>query len=317
VSAPDPVLIVGSMAFDDLELPTTKAENVVGGAATYAALSASLFTVPRVVAVVGHDFPAEVLSDLERRGIDTRGIERADGPTFRWAGRYSEHLDSRVTLDTKLNVFADFRPRLPEHYRQTPAVLLGNIHPALQLEVLDQLERRPRLVVADTMNFWIEGERPTLQRLLSRVDTLVINDEELRLLASEHSIRKAARAVLAMGPERLVCKLGEHGSMLFDAAGIFCAPPYPLERAIDPTGAGDTFAGALVGYLCQTSISDPASLRRALLVASAVASFTVEDVGTRRLAALERDEMAARVAELEDMVRYPTTGALSSVKNDR
>jgi sugar/nucleoside kinase (ribokinase family) len=250
-----------------------------------------------------------VLADFERRGIDTEGIERAEGQTFRWAGRYSEHLESRVTLDTQLNVFADFRPRLPERYRQTPAVLLANIHPSLQLDVLDQLTARPRLVVADTMNFWIEGQRATLLRLLGRVDTLVINDEELRLLAGEHSLRKAARAVLGMGPSRLVCKRGEHGSTLFDETGIFCAPPYPLERAIDPTGAGDTFAGALVGYLCRAESLDDATLRRALLVASAVASFTVEDVGTRRLAAVDQPEVAARVAELESMVRYPAGGA--------
>jgi len=312
MNAPDPALIVGSMAFDDLELPTSTARDVVGGAATYAALSASLFTRPRVVAVVGHDFPREVLEDFERRGMDTSGIERADGQTFRWAGRYSEHLDSRVTLDTQLNVFADFRPRLPERYRQSRAVLLANIHPSLQLSVLDQLTVRPRLVVADTMDFWIERERATLERVLGRIDTLVINDEELRLLAGEHSIRKAARAVLRMGPSRLVCKRGEFGSLLFDEQGIFCAPPYPLEHAIDPTGAGDTFAGALVGYLCRADALDGATLRRALLVASAVASFTVEDVGTRRLAALDEPGMNARVAELESMVLYPATAVRSA-----
>jgi sugar/nucleoside kinase (ribokinase family) len=261
------------------------------------------------VAVVGSDFPPEVLADLDHRGIDTEGIEHADGQTFRWAGRYSQDLESRVTLDTQLNVFADFRPRLPERYRQTRAVLLANIHPSLQLSVLDQLTARPRLVVADTMNFWIERERATLERVLARVDTLVINDEELRLLAGEHSIRKAARTVLGMGPSRLVCKRGEYGSMLFDETGIFCAPPYPLEHAIDPTGAGDTFAGALVGYLCRVPSLDDATLRRALLVASAVASFTVEDVGTRRLAALDEPEMTARVAELEGLVRYPAGSA--------
>ncbi len=302
----DTILIVGSMAFDDLELPTVTARDVVGGAATYAALSASLFTRPRVVAVVGRDFPREVLSEFEGRGIDTAGIEHAEGQTFRWAGRYSEHLDSRVTLDTQLNVFAEFRPRLPEQYRQTRSVLLANIHPALQLSVLDQLTTRPRLVVADTMNFWIERERTTLERVLGRVDTLVINDEELRLLAGEHSIRKAARTVLRMGPSRLICKRGEFGSLLFDEHGIFCAPPYPLEHAIDPTGAGDTFAGALVGFLCRAETLDEATLRRALLVASAVASFTVEDVGTRRLATLDEPGMNARIAELECMVRYPT-----------
>jgi sugar/nucleoside kinase (ribokinase family) len=303
-------LIVGSMAMDDLELPSIMARDVVGGAATYAALAASLFAEPRIVAVVGTDFPGQVLADFARRGIDTEGVERAPGKTFRWAGRYSENLEHRVTLDTQLNVFADFRPRLPERYREARVVLLANIHPLLQLEVLDQLKSPPLLAVADTMNFWIERERSALGRLLARIDTLVINDEELRLLAGEYSIRQAARAVLQMGPRRLVCKRGEHGAVLFDASGMFYAPSYPLDRAIDPTGAGDTFAGALVGYLCRAGSVDDACLRRALLVASTVASFTVEDVGTRRLACLTREHVTTRLAELEGMLCYARGNAL-------
>jgi sugar/nucleoside kinase (ribokinase family) len=310
MKATQAALIVGSMAMDDLELPSTIARDVVGGAATYAALAASLFAECRVVAVVGTDFPGEVLDEFARRGIDTEGVERASGKTFRWAGRYSENLEHRVTLDTQLNVFADFRPRLPERYRETRVVLLANIHPLLQLEVLDQLRAPPLLAVADTMNFWIERERSALARLLARIDTLVINDEELRLLAGEHSIRQAARAVLQMGPRRLVCKRGEHGAVLFDSQGMFYAPSCPLDRAVDPTGAGDTFAGALVGYLCRAGSLDDHCLRRALLVASTVASFTVEDVGTRRLACLTREHVAARLAELEAMLRYSPANTL-------
>ncbi len=292
------VLVVGSMAFDDLELPTGRFADVVGGAATYAALAASRFARVRVVAVVGDDFPAAVLDDLGQRGIDTAGVARATGRTFRWAGRYSSDLGSRTTLDTQLNVFADFRPAVPPAFRDSELVLLANIHPALQLEVLDQIAR-PRLVAADTMNFWIDQERDTLLRVLGRVDTLVINDEELRQLAGEHSIRRAAKTVLGMGPRRLVCKRGEHGATLFDDQGTFFAPPYLLDEAVDPTGAGDTFAGALMGELARTASFDGTALRRALLVAAAVASLTVEGVGTRRLAEASLAEIEARRADLE------------------
>lgn len=296
--AASPVLLVGSMAFDDLHLPSGTHTDVVGGAATYAALAASAFAPARVVAVVGEDFPSAVLDDLNRRGVDTAGIERCPGKTFRWAGRYSEDLASRTTLDTQLNVFADFRPVLPPTFRDSEVVLLANIHPALQLEVLDQIDR-PRFVAADTMNLWIDIERPTLTQLLRRVDTLIINDEELRQLAGEHSIRRASRAVLAMGPRRLVCKRGEHGALLFDDDGTFYAPPYLLDVTTDPTGAGDTFAGALLGQLATAPTIDGLALRRALLVANALASVTVEGVGTSRLAAVARDEIERRAAELQ------------------
>ncbi|MBN2193473.1 MAG: sugar kinase [Polyangiaceae bacterium] len=296
------VLIIGSMAFDDLELPSGVFSDVVGGAATYAALAVSRSARARIVAVVGEDFPEAVLDDLGDRGIDTAGVERKKGKTFRWAGRYSSDLASRTTLDTQLNVFGEFRPRLPPSYRDSEFVLLANIHPALQLEVLDQVVR-PRFVAADTMNFWIERERPTLLEVLRRVDTLVINDEELRQLAGEHSIRQAARTVRAMGPRRLVCKRGEFGAILFDDHGTFFAPPFLLEASIDPTGAGDTFAGALLGALASAPEFDAASLRRALLVAAATASFTVEGVGTHRLAEVTASEIAARSAEIERSLR--------------
>jgi sugar/nucleoside kinase (ribokinase family) len=298
-----PLLIVGSMAFDDLELPSGTSKDVVGGSATYSALTASLFCPVRIVAVVGDDFSQQALDDLVRRGIDISGVERAKGKTFRWVGRYSENLASRTTLDTQLNVFADFRPKLPEAFRASPFVLLGNIHPALQLEVLEQV-RAPRFVAADTMNFWISGERPTLIRVLERIDTLIINDEELRELAGEHNVKRAARAVLAMGPRRLVVKRGEYGAMLFDEHGVFFAPAYPLEDEIDPTGAGDSFAGALLGELASSPELDGAALRRALMVSATVASFCVEDVGTQRLQQLDRRQVAARLDELRTLVRF-------------
>jgi sugar/nucleoside kinase (ribokinase family) len=298
-----PVLIVGSMAFDDLELPSENAKNVVGGAATYAAYAASLFAPVRIVAVVGSDFPESELSELGRRDVDVSGVERRDGKTFRWAGRYAENLQSRTTLDTQLNVFADFKPRLPESYRDSAFVLLGNIQPALQLEVLEQV-RGAKLVAADTMNFWISGERAALGKVLERVDLLIINDEEARQLAGEHNLKRAAKAVLAMGPKRLVVKRGEFGAMLFDEQGMFFAPAYPLESEIDPTGAGDTFAGALMGFLASQPNVDAGTLRRALMTATTVASFCVEGVGTRRTRALSRQDVATRLEELRGLVHF-------------
>jgi sugar/nucleoside kinase (ribokinase family) len=297
-----PLLIVGSMAFDDLDLPSEKARDVVGGSATYASLAASLFAPPRVVAVVGTDFPEAELETLRAHGVDTKGIERAAGKTFRWAGRYADNLASRTTLDTQLNVFADFRPVLPEAYKDTPYLMLGNIHPALQLEVLAQV-RSPKLVIADTMNFWIEGERKLLGQVLEKIDLLVVNDEELRQLAGEHNIKRAAQTVLKLGPKRLVVKRGEYGALLFNGQSTFFAPAYPLETEIDPTGAGDTFAGALLGYLAGSGTLDDATLRRGLMMAATMASFCVEGVGTRRVERLSREDVAARLEELRELVR--------------
>ena len=298
-----PVLIVGSMAFDDLELPSGSEKNVVGGAATYAAYSAALFAPVQIVGVVGSDFPDATLNDLVAHGVDVTGVEKAPGKTFRWVGRYAANLASRETLDTQLNVFADFRPKLPASYTSTPFVLLGNIHPALQLEVLAQI-KKPRLVAADTMNFWIEGERKVLGEMLAKIDLLIINDEELRLLAEDHNVKRAARKVLGMGPKRLIVKRGECGAMLFDDHGAFFAPAYPLENEVDPTGAGDTFAGALMGYLANGGELDAASYRRALMIAGCVASFCVEDVGTRRTSKLDQKVVAARLEELRALVQF-------------
>jgi sugar/nucleoside kinase (ribokinase family) len=277
-----PVLIVGSLAFDDLEMPSGTFNDVVGGAATYSSIAASLLTPVRLVGVVGHDFPEAVLSDLKSRGGDTAGVERADGKTFRWRGRYSPDLASRTTLDTQLNVFADFRPKVPAAFKSSPVVLLGNIHPALQLEVLAQIDK-PKLVVADTMNFWISGEPKLLGEVLSKIDLLVINDEEVRELSGIHNLVKAAADVRKRGPSRLIVKRGEHGALYFDDAGMFFAPAYPLEEVHDPTGAGDSFAGGLVGYVARVGDLHHHVMRRAMYFGSALGSYCVEGIGPRRL----------------------------------
>jgi len=296
-----PLLIVGSMAFDDLDLPSEKARDVVGGSATYAAIAASHFAPVRIVAVVGEDFPGATLEDLGKRGIDVSGVERAKGRTFRWWGRYADDLASRTTLDTQLNVFADFKPKLPSGFADSPYLFLGNIHPALQLDVLAQV-REPRLVAADTMNFWIEGERKLLGEVLKKLDLLVVNDEELRQLAGIHNVSRAARAVLAMGPRKVVVKRGEYGALLFDAEGAFFVPAYPLEEEVDPTGAGDSFAGALMGVLAESGGFDHRTLRRALHTASTVASFCVEGVGTKALGALTLEKIRTRQGVLKVLV---------------
>ncbi|HEY6080315.1 MAG TPA: PfkB family carbohydrate kinase [Polyangiaceae bacterium] len=298
----DAVLIVGSMAFDDLELPSVKAKDVVGGAATYAAYAASLFAPVRIVAVVGDDFPRSVLEELTERDVDVSGVEHAKGKTFRWAGRYAANLASRETLDTQLNVFADFKPKLPASYADSPFVLLGNIQPQLQLDVLAQV-KAPRFVAADTMNFWISGDRKKLLEVLAKIDTLIINDEELRELAEVHNIKRAAAVVRKLGPKRLIVKRGEYGAMLFDDAGIFFTPAYPLEEEVDPTGAGDSFAGALLGYLAAVGPLDGTCLRKGLRLASAVASFCVEGVGAAKLKAVQRADVMMRVEALRTLTR--------------
>jgi len=289
------------MAFDDLDLPTGEFRNVVGGSATYAGLAASHFTEVRAVAVVGEDFPQATLDDLAKRGVSCAGVERNPGKTFRWWGRYAKDLVSRTTLDTQLNVFADFKPKLPQSYTQTPYVLLGNIHPALQLEVLAQI-KEPRLVAADTMNFWISGERALLGEVLKKLDLLVINDEELRQLAEIHNLKRAARAVLGMGPKRLIVKRGEFGALYFEGDDTFFVPAYPLEDEVDPTGAGDSFAGALLGSLAQRGTLDRAAIRQALHTGATVASFCVEAVGTARLSTLDQASIRKRMTELRTLV---------------
>jgi len=300
-----PLLIVGSIAFDDLDMPTGEHRDVLGGAATYSSLAASQLArgAVRVVGIVGTDFPEGHLDDLRSRGIDTAGVERAQGKTFRWHGRYSSDLASRTSLDTQLNVFADFSPKIPAAYRTSPFVLLGNIHPKLQVDVLDQVQK-PRLVVADTMNFWIEGEPKALATMLSRIDLLVINDEEARQLSGIHNLVRAAADIRKRGPSMLIVKRGEFGALLFDEAGTFFVPAYPLEEVLDPTGAGDSFAGGLLGYLAARGEVTPATLRKALYFAASLGSFCVEGIGPSRLLSLTRSELAARIAAFSRLVDH-------------
>lgn len=295
------LLIVGSLAYDDLEMPTGTFENVLGGAATYSSIAASLMCDVRLVGVIGNDFPDNVLEDLKGRGVDTSGVERADGKTFRWRGRYSADLSSRTTLDTQLNVFADFRPKIPAAFKSSPYVLLGNIHPALQLEVLAQVER-PKLVVTDTMNFWITGEAKLLGDVLKKTDLLVINDEEARELTGIHNLVKAAADIRKRGPRHLIVKRGEHGALYFDDAGAFFAPAYPLEEVLDPTGAGDSFAGGLLGYLTRVGTLEHPAMRRAMYFGSALGSFCVEGIGPRRLLGVTRADLKKRMADFMTLV---------------
>ncbi len=305
MNSPESLLIVGSIAFDDLDMPTGEHRNVLGGAATYAALAASLVArgSARVVGVVGADFPEAHLADLRARGVDTTGVERAKGRTFRWHGRYSSDLASRTTLDTQLNVFADFSPKIPEPYRTSPFVLLGNIHPKLQVSVVEQMQR-PKLVAADTMNFWIAGEAASLGEVLRRIDLLIINDEEARELSGIHNLVRAAKDIRKRGPKMLVIKRGEFGALLFDDAGTFFVPAYPLEDILDPTGAGDSFAGGLMGYLASRGEASPVVLRKAMFYASALGSFCVEGIGPSRLLATGRSDLAARISSFTKLVDY-------------
>ncbi len=297
------VLVVGSIAFDDLEMPTGSFRDVLGGAATNSSLSAALLAPVRLVGVVGSEFDEAHLVMLREHGIDTGGVERAEGKTFRWHGRYAPDLMSRATLDTQLNVFADFHPKIPAAYESSPYVLLGNIHPRLQLDVLDQVER-PKLVAADTMNFWISGESKTLAEMLKRIDLLLINDEEARQLSGEHNIARAAADILKRGPTQLIIKRGDCGAMLFDAQGAFFVPGYPLEDVLDPTGAGDTFAGGLLGYLASHEDLSHHAMRRAMFFASALGSFCVEGIGTTKVATLRRADLSRRIEQFRALVDY-------------
>ncbi len=297
------LLCVGSIAFDDLEMPSGSYRDVLGGAATYSALSASFLTPVRLVGIVGTDFDEAHLEMLRKRGVDTEGVERVEGKTFRWHGRYADDLMSRTSLDTQLNVFADFRPKIPVSYKATPYVLLGNIHPSLQVEVLNQVER-PRLVAADTMNFWISGEPKALSEMLKRIDLLIINDEEARELCGIQNITKAAADIRKRGPKELIIKRGEFGAMLFDAGGAFFVPGFPLEEVLDPTGAGDTFAGGLMGYIARHDDTSTHGVRRAMFFASSLASFCVEDIGARRLQSIHAKDLSKRIEQFRSLVDY-------------
>jgi sugar/nucleoside kinase (ribokinase family) len=300
----NPILAVGSVAFDSVKTPFGEANRVVGGAATYFSIAASFFTDVRIVAVVGDDFGPNVETVFGGRSIDLAGLQRVRGETFRWRGEYGFDLNSRETIYTHLNVFEQFQPTIPPKYATSPFVFLGNIHPTLQGSVLDQVEQ-PTLVGADTMNYWIERTPDDLRAVLTRVDVLLINDSEARELARESNLVKAARAVQAMGPSTLVIKRGEHGVLMTrPGGGFFAAPAMPLEEVFDPTGAGDTFAGGFLGYLASCERVDDGSLARAIIYGSAMASFAVEDFGVDRLLHLTREEVAERFSEFKKLTHF-------------
>lgn len=287
------LVVVGSVAIDTVEAPGGRAADVVGGAALYFAVAASFFTPVRMVGVVGPDFPRDVLDDLKRRNIDLAGVEERPGRTFRWSGRYHEDVNIRDTLHLDLGVFGDFRPTLPESYRDSKYVFLANIDPVLQASVLEQLHA-PAIVGCDTMNHWIAESRPALEKLLSRVHMLVINDEEARLLSNERNIVRSAQSILKMGPRSLLIKRGEYGIIQFSGDSMFAVPAFPLEEVVDPTGAGDSFAGGVMGELARSGDLSPAGLRRAIAYGSVMGSFVVEDFGPRRLLGLTRADVDKR-----------------------
>ncbi len=300
----NPILAVGSVAFDSVKTPFGEASRVVGGAATYFAIAASFFTDVRIVAVVGEDFGGQVERIFGGRRIDLAGLERVPGETFRWKGEYGFDLNSRETIYTHLNVFERFAPKIPEAHRSSPIVFLGNIHPSLQADVLNQVTK-PALVGADTMNYWIERTPDELRNVLSRVDVLLINDSEARELAGEANLVKAAKAVQAMGPKTLVIKRGEHGVLMTrSGGGFFAAPAMPLEDVFDPTGAGDTFAGGFMGYLASCGAVDDGALARAIIYGSTLASFAVEDFSVDRLLRLTPDDISARFSEFKKLTHF-------------
>ena len=298
------LLVVGSVAFDALESPYGKVDRTVGGAATYFAVAASFFTPVNLVGIVGEDFTEKDAQIFRGRHIDTDGLERASGKTFFWAGRYTENLNERVTLATELNVFADFKPRLPELYRASKYVFLANIAPDLQRDVLHQVKARPKIAALDTMNYWIERTNADLRETLKHVDILMINDFETRQLSNEHNLLRAAKHIFKMGPSTLIVKRGEYGAMMVDKRGVFCVPAFPLEEPHDPTGAGDAFAGGFMGYLAGAGSTTDTSLRRAMVYGSVMGSFTVEKFGLDRLRTLKRPEIHARARHFAKLTQF-------------
>lgn len=299
------LLIVGTVAFDAIETPFGKTDKILGGAATYIGLSASQFNIDSaVVSVVGEDFPQDYLDLLKERNIDISGTEIVKGgKTFFWSGKYHNDLNSRDTLDTQLNVLADFQPVVPEDFRSPDIVMLGNLHPLVQLSVLEQLER-PKLVVLDTMNFWMDNTWDDLMKVIGKVDALTINDEEARQLTDEYSLVKAARKIAELGPKYVVIKKGEHGALLFHDEQIFFAPALPLEEVFDPTGAGDTFAGGFTGYLAYTGDISFSNMKNAVIYGSNLASFCVEKFGTERMQELTKEEVNQRLQEFRALTQF-------------
>ena len=297
------LLVVGSVALDSVETPFGKADEVSGGSANYFSASASHQGPVQLVGVVGSDYPVEKLEPLKARGVDFAGLERAEGESFRWRGRYRHDLNSAETLETRLGVFSHFRPKLPEGFRDAEFVFLANIDPRLQLDVLRQV-RKPKLVACDTMNFWIESRRADLLELLGKVDLITLNDGEARQLTEQANLVQAARWILARGPRTVLIKKGEHGAFMFTRESVFYAPAYPLESVFDPTGAGDSFAGGFMGWLARTRDLTDANLRRAVVLGSAMGSFVVEGFSITRLLDVSRADIEARVADFHRLVTF-------------
>jgi len=298
------IVAVGTVAIDSIETPSASAHHVLGGSATYFSYAASFFTNVHLVAVVGEDFPAEHIEQLRQRGIDLTGLEiRRGGKTFYWRGRYYADMNNRDTLEVHLNVLADFNPVLPAQYRQQPYLFLGNSSPQLQMRVLEQMER-PQLVLADTMNLWIETQRDALLELLPRLDGLLLNDSEARLLAEEENLVRAGLKIRQLGPKFVIIKKGEHGSFLFSRDGVFVLPGYPTPNVVDPTGAGDSFAGGILGYLASDTSPPPGRLRRAIAYGTVIASITVEGFSLDRLKTATREEIERRLEEYRRMITF-------------
>lgn len=300
------LLIVGTVAFDAIETPFGKTGKILGGAATFIGLAASKFDVKSaLVSVVGDDFPEEYLDIFRERNMDISAIERIPGgKTFFWSGKYHNDLNSRDTLSTELNVLADFKPVVPEGFRKADVVMLGNLHPRIQLSVLDQMTSRPQLLVLDTMNFWMDNTWDELMEVLKRIDVVTINDEEARQLTGEYSLVRAANKIQEMGPKYVVIKKGEHGALLFHKDSVFFAPALPLEEVFDPTGAGDTFAGGFVGYLTETKNTSFNSLRNAVIHGSNLASFCVEKFGTERMLGVTKEEVDRRLRQFKELTQF-------------
>ncbi len=303
------LLVVGTVAFDAIETPFGKTDKIIGGAATYASLAASYFTQDiNMISVVGDDFPTETIEQFNDHGIRTEGLQIKKGEkSFFWAGKYHNDMNTRDTLATELNVLMTFDPMIPEAYQDCTFLMLGNLMPAIQMQVIERLTNRPKLVVLDTMNFWMETAMDDLMKVIKLVDVLTINDAEARQLSGEYSLVKAAQKILKMGPKYLIIKKGEHGALLFNAEQVFFAPALPLEDVFDPTGAGDTFAGGFIGYLARTKDISFDNMKRGIIFGSAMASFCVEKFGTERIIDLSQDEVDVRVQEFVDLVQFDIT----------
>ncbi|MDH5415504.1 MAG: PfkB family carbohydrate kinase [Flavobacteriaceae bacterium] len=300
------LVIVGTVAFDAIETPFGKTDKILGGAATFIGLAATQFNLDSaIVSIVGGDFPMEYLKMLSNKSIDVSGIELVkEGKTFFWSGKYHNDMNSRDTLATELNVLADFNPKVPEKYKDAEIVMLGNLHPLTQISVLDQMEKKPKLAVLDTMNFWMNNALSDLHKVMKRIDVITINDDEARQLTGEYSLVVAARKIHEMGPKYVVIKKGEHGALLFHNDNVFYAPALPLEEVFDPTGAGDTFAGGFVGYLTNTGDTSFENMKNAVIYGSTLASFCVEKFGTERMLSLSKNEVQQRLLQFKQLTQF-------------